>query len=243
MTTTDQREIQTETSSDSGDSPAGGGAPPTPGPTPPILPPSASRPRQRSILGRLTIGAMLIGLGVLALLDNMPDLAIEPDPRHYLALAVVILGGGLIVGGFAGRARWLIIVGAILVPTLMFSPVFEYEWNNDTFDLTVAPSTFALVEETYTHDVGNLVIDLTELPWDGETIEISASVDAGNLEIRVPGDVAVSGTATVDVGRVAAFGRESAGLGDPTIEFDEPGALGTLVIDARVGVGNIDIRR
>lgn len=241
MTTTDQ--IDTETGSASGDYPAGGGVPPTPSPTPPILPPSASPPRERSMLGRLTIGAMLIGLGLLALLDNIPDLPIEADPRHYLALAVVILGAGLVVGGFAGRARWLIIVGAILVPTLMFSPVFEYEWTNDTFDMSVAPATFDQVESIYTLDVGNLMIDLTGLPWDGETIEIAATVDAGNLEIRVPDDVAVSGTASVDVGRVAGFGRESAGLGDPTIEFDEPGELGTLIIDARVDVGNIDIRR
>lgn len=240
MTTT---EIETRASSSSGDSPTGGGTPPTPTPTPPILPPSASRPRERSMLGRLTIGAMLIGLGVLAFLDNLPDLPIQADPRHYVALAVVILGAGLLVGAFVGRARWLIIVGAILVPTLLFSPVFEYDWSSDTFDLQVAPATFELVDTTYTHDVGNLVIDLRDLPWDGELIDITATVDAGNLEIIVPDDVGVTGTASVDVGRVSVLGRESAGLGNPNIEFDEEGALGTVVIDATVDVGNIEIRR
>lgn len=241
MTTTEQ--IETEASSTSGDSPAGGGAPPTPGPTPPILPPSASKPRETSMLGRLTIGAMLIGLGLLALLDNIPDLPLEADPRHYLALAVVILGGGLILGGFAGRARWLIIVGAILVPTLMFSPVFEYDWSSDTFDQTVSPSAFEELEASYTVDVGNLVIDLRNLPWDGETVELSATVDAGNLEIRFPDDIAVIGEASVDVGRVSAQGRQSAGIGDPRLELDIPGDSGTVLLDARVDVGNIDIER
>lgn len=243
MTTTTDHTPETKSDSVSGDSPAGGGTPPTPTPTPPILPPSASKPKERSLLGRLTIGAMLIGMGVLALLDNIETLPIAAEPRHYLALAVVILGTGLVVGGFAGRARWLIIVGAILVPTLMFSPVFEYDWNSDTFDEFVAPVTFDQVQMTYNHDVGNLVIDLTDLPWDGQTIDLTANVDAGNLEIRVPADVGIVGEASVDVGRVGAPGRESAGLGDPTLEFNEPGELGTVYLNATVDVGNIDIRR
>ena len=49
----------------------GGGVPPTPTPTPPILPPAAQKPREYSFLGRLTVGFILLGLGLLALLDNL----------------------------------------------------------------------------------------------------------------------------------------------------------------------------
>jgi len=63
----------------------GGGVPPTPTPIPPILPPAAQKPREHSMLGRLTIGFMLLGVGVLALLDNIPGVAIEAEPRHYMA--------------------------------------------------------------------------------------------------------------------------------------------------------------
>lgn len=240
MTTTDER-TDLPTDSSSGDSPTGGGVPPTPTPTPPALPPSAAKPRERSILGRLTIAAMLIGMGVLALLDNIAAVPIDADPRHYLALAVAILGSGLIVGAFAGRARWLIIVGAILVPTLIFSPVFEFDWSSDRFDITSVPATFGDVQEFYDHDVGNLVIDLTELPWDGRTVSINANVDAGNLEIWIPHGVGLSGEASVDVGRVGAPGRESFGLGDPRIVFDDEGPLGTILLDVMVDVGNIEI--
>ena len=33
---------------------------------------------------------------------------------------------------------------------------------------------------------GNLVIDLTDLPRDGETVDLEARVDAGNIEIWLP---------------------------------------------------------
>jgi len=232
-----------ETDTPSGSVPVGGGAPPTPTPTPPILPPAASKPREHSFLGRITIGVMLVSLGVLAILDNVPGIALEPEPRHYMALAVTILGLGLVLGGFVGRARWLILLGVIMVPTMIFSPVFEYDWNTENFDRTIAPDNFEELESGYSLDVGNLVIDLSDLPWEGEEIDLSAEVDAGNIEIRLPRGVGLEGEASVDVGRVGAFGRESAGLGSPGLSFDEPGRLGTVNLDVMVDLGNIDIYR
>jgi hypothetical protein len=140
-----------------------------------------------------------------------------------------------------GRARWLIIPAAILIPTVLFSPAFEYEWNSENFDRSYAPDSFDELESGYTQEVGNLVIDLSDLPWDGEEIDLAASVDAGNLEIILPPGVGLEGEATVDVGRVAAFGRESSGLGGPGLTFDNPGPEGTVVLDAEVDLGNIDI--
>ena len=243
MTQTDTEAIVAKTDAPAGGSPSGDGTPPTPTPAPPILPPSASKPKERSILGRLTMGLMLPGLGTLAVLDNVPAIPIDPAPRHYMALAVTILGVGLLVGAFAGRARWLILVGAVLIPTLFLSPVFEWDWNSETFDVLVEPDTFTDVEEFYSIDVGNLVIDLRGLPWDGETINITADVDIGNIEIRTPQDVGIVGEATVNIGRVGAPGRESTGLGNPGLDFDETGTEGTLILEAHVDVGNIDINR
>ena len=220
---------------------SGGGPPPTPTPTPPVLPPAAPKPRETSYLGRITIGVLLVGLGILAILDNIPGIPIEPEPRHYVALALTILGVGLIVGGFVGRARWLIIPAAILIPTMLFSPAFEYEWTSENFDRTYSPDSFEELESGYTHEVGNLMRDLTDLPWAGEDVDLSVSVDAGNLEILLPPGVGLEGEANVDIGRVAAFGRESSGLGSPGLTFDSPGPRGTVTLDAEVDLGNIDI--
>ena len=247
MTTTDTKVSTTEIPTPPVFPPSGGtvggGVPPTPTPTPPILPPAAHKPREHSMLGRLTIGFMLLGLGILALLDNLPGVAIEPEPRHYMALAVTILGIGLLVGAWIGRARWLILLGVLMVPTMLFSPVFEYEWNSESFDREIAPITFEQLDPSYSLDVGNLNIDLTQLPWDGRTIDLDVAVDAGNVEIQLPQGVGLTGNAEVSVGRVAAPGRESSGLGNPAIDFDNPGPLGTVNLHARVDLGNIEISR
>lgn len=240
--TTSSETAQTETlESDSGDSPAGGFTPPPapPTPTPPDLPPA--KPREKSILGRLTIGFMLLGMGVLAIVDNVDALPIDARPQHYLALAVTILGVGLLVGSLAGRARWLILVGVLLIPPLLFSPVFNYERTTAEFHGRNAPVTFEQVEPIYDIDVGGMAIDLRSLPWEGEEVTIDASVDIGNLEIYIPEGVGVIGTSSVDIGRVSGPGRTSAGLGNRSLNWDEPGELGTVVLDAHVSIGNISI--
>ena len=160
-----------------------------------------------------------------------------------MPLAVTIVGVGLLVGAFVGRARWLILVAVILVPTMIFSPAFEYDWSDRDFDLDASPATFAEVEESYAIDLGEMVIDLRELPWDGEELRIEAAVDAGNLRIYIPEDVGIVGEASVDIGRVSEPGRSTGGLGDPTLTWDESGESGTVILDAHVDVGNIDIRR
>jgi phage shock protein PspC (stress-responsive transcriptional regulator) len=225
------------------DVPAGQAPPPPvkPTPTPPLLPPAASKPKERSVLGRLTIGVTFVGLGVLALLDRMPGLAIDADPRHYLALAVVIIGLGLLVGSVWGHAKWLILVGVFAVPTLLFSPAFELDWNEGEWDFTHVPVGFATVQESYSESFGDMVIDLTELPWGGETISMDVELDAGRVRIVVPEDVGLFGEASVNAGRVHVLGQESAGFGEPTVTYTEDGEAGSVELDVHVDLGEIEI--
>jgi phage shock protein PspC (stress-responsive transcriptional regulator) len=241
MTTTDTLE---STIPSSGVSPAGGTVSP-----PPVVPPTPTPPgpppakRETSILGRLTVGAMLLGMGILAILDNVDALAIEAEPRHYLALAVTILGVGLLVGSVLGRARWLILLGVIMIPTLAFSPAFEYDWDSSSFDSQVRPTSFEEIEPRYELDIGSMNIDLRELPWDGQELVIDAEVAMGSIEIELPDGVGIIGTATVDIGVVSEPGRSSSGLGDPHLDWNAPGELGTVLLGAEVNVGNIEISR
>lgn len=242
MNTTDTLETEATVT---GDSPAGGTTPPpyTPTPTPaqPTVPPT--KPRETSFLGRLTIGAMLVATGTLAVLDNISALPIDADPRHYLALAVTVLGIGLVVGSVLGRARWLILIGVFLVPTLTFSPAFQYDWDSPAFNRELTPVSFGEVDQDVSIEVGRLYIDLSELPWDGEEVFLDAEVAVGSLRITVPDGVGIVGRAGVDIGFVQEPGRSSSGLGERQLTWDSPGERGTLLLDADVNIGNLEISR
>jgi phage shock protein PspC (stress-responsive transcriptional regulator) len=214
---------------------------PTPTPTPPMLPPKA--PVERSILGRLTLGVAMLGVGILALLDQIPGVAIAAEPRHYLALAVTIIGLGLLVGTIWGRARWLILIAVFLIPGLFLTSLVEMDWDIERWEVAHAPMTFAQLDRTYTADAADMVVDLTGLPWDGEEVELTIRVDVGRVEVVVPEDVAVIGNASVDVGSVRGFGRESGGIGSPGLSFDEPGETGLLDLEVTLDVGSIEVVR
>ncbi len=168
---------------------------------------------------------------------------IDAQPRHYLALAVTIIGIGLLVGSVLGRARWLILLGVIMVPTLLFSPVFESNWTSTDFDQRVRPLTFEQVQPVYDIDLGTLIIDLRSLPWNGEDLTLDAQVDAGELQILLPDDVGIVGSASVDVGQVEEPGRSTGGLGQPTLTWNQEGTAGTVHLDAEVNIGHIQISR
>lgn len=216
--------------------------PPSPTPTPPILPPSRHRSPESSPLGRLTFGVMLIALAGLAVLDNTTSL-VSPEPRHYVALGVTVLGIGLLVGTIAGRARWLILVGILALPVLFSSPALEYdfaEWDTNT--VFVAPTEMDQLPPTYTQGLGELVIDLTGLDWSGQDISLDASLQIGQLRIIIPENITLTGTAEGSIGLVEFDGNESSGL-NPDLGLSAQGSAGTLELTASIGIGHLEIDR
>lgn len=226
--------------------PSEGGAdtpiPPTghrPGPPPPTTPPPPPSPP--SVLGRLTIGAGLLALGVLAIVDNVTPL-VDPQARHYLALATVVLGLGLLTGAFLGRARWMILLGVFLIPGLLVSPVTEVDWEGE-FERVVAPAALDGLPSTYRSSAGSYVFDLTESDWDGQELALDVEVAAGQIVIRLPEDVGLAGSARVGIGAIEAPDGDRGGLGDISRSFALPGDRGTLNVDLDVGAGVIEIHR
>ena len=243
MTTTTRMDSDTTETVEHVDGGAGSATPPpespTPTPTPPILPPPAG-PRPKSILGRVTFGVMAIALGVLALLDNATT-SIDPSPRHYIALAIAILGLGLIVGAFVGRARWLILVGVLGLPFLFGSPALEYDFRDwDSSTSSHIPASFGELQDDYDHSFGEMVIDLSALPWDGENVDIDIDMSIGSLRVLLPEDVAVTGLAEVGIGHVEFHRAQSSGL-SPELSLNSPGSRGSINLEASVAIGEIDI--
>lgn len=244
MTPTDPPDPESTSGTPSTDASLDVDAPPTPtsAPAPPVLPAGASEPEESSSLGRLTIGFMALGVGGMALFDAALGSAFAPSLHHYIAFAVTILGGGLLVGSIRGRARWLIIVAVVLVPVLVISPVFQWTWVSDAFDNRVQITDFESLDHVYAVDTGKLTIDLRGLPWDGEEVSLTARVDTGSLEVILPQGVGLTGFARVDFGRVRGPDGEITRIGNSRITFSRSGPDGSVTLDLYVDLGNINVR-
>lgn len=209
---------------------------------PPTPPPPPRPPRERSYLGRLAFGVAMLALGVLAVLDIAP-VAIDPRPRHYLALLAVVFGGALVVGAFRGRARFLILIGLLLVPALLVSPVFERGVAGD-WTLSAYPTSFTDLQTSYTVEVGNLELDLTGLPWDGENVDLRVTGEAAAIRIWVPSGVEINGRLDTRVGWLNSGSAGVGGISPGTLYLDEPGedpVWGSLMIDGQVDIGTIQV--
>ncbi|MGA7270286.1 MAG: LiaF domain-containing protein, partial [Acidimicrobiia bacterium] len=196
-------------------------------------------PRPPSILGRLTMGLGLLSLGILAVIDNVTTL-VDPQPRHYLALATVIVGAGLLTGSFIGRARWMILLGVFLLPPLVVSPAAEVNWNRD-LERTIHPASLQVLEPSYEAPAGRYVFDLTDVNWNGQTADLAVNMAAGEIIVVVPDGVGLSGTARVNVGEVRAPDGTRSGIGDITRTLDIPGEDGNLNLNLDLGFGSIQI--
>lgn len=229
-------------------------APVAPSPEPaPVAPPRSPKPprapkppRQSSPLGRITIGVAILALGVLAALDAAGLTWFQPEVRHYLGLATVAVGGGLLVGSLWGRARWLILVAAVLVPALLISPVVGVAQAASRY---IVAESFETLPTNHQFETQSLTIDLSGLPWNGENIELNISGDVGNITVLVPIDVSASGTARVGLGRIHLPSYYTSWPEvDRTVSFDHPGydeegpILGHVTVNAQVEVGGISVQ-
>ncbi len=207
----------------------------------PPAPPSPRRaPRPRSYLGRLTLACLLITIGILALLRNVD--AVDLEARHFAAAGMLVVGLGLLVGTFLGRARGLIVVGLLAVPILAASTAVRVPLNGEWGRETVRPIGTAELRPEYEHGVGRFVLDLTEVGLLTETTAVSVDQGIGELEVLVPADLSVSVDASVAAGEVQVFDRTHDGLDVSSIHPAQPGEP-TIELDLDLGVGRIAVVR
>jgi len=223
-------------------------APPTYGPpVPPQQPPPPPKPpKERSYLGRLTVSAALIVVGLMVGWNSASD----DDIRAVaiLAAALAVVAAGLVVGAFMGRARWLIAIAIPLTLATSATAVADEHLPGGVGERDWAPASVMRAERGYELAIGEGQLDLTRLPA-GSTADIDARVGFGELRVIVPRDATVHVDGHVAAGVVRAQGH-------PTLEDDdldasytfEPVAgtqpTGTVItVDADVVFGELEVRR
>ncbi len=212
-----------------------------PGP-PPQAPPSR--------LGRLTAGVLLVVLGGAWLADQVGVASV--GATEALALALLVIGGGLVVGGFWGRSRGLIAWGVVVAVLLLTVGTVQVglDTARTTFgdgvgDRSWTPATLAEVEDRYGLGLGDAELDLSAVDFAGEEREITATVGAGTLAVTVPADVDVTVRGTVNAGELDLFGQRTSGAGQVsrTVSDTVDDPDGALELETSVGAGEILVER
>jgi Cell wall-active antibiotics response 4TMS YvqF len=199
------------------------------------------------MLGGLTISAVLLALGVLAAADVS---GATPPDGAYPALALAVLGIGLLVGAWRGRARGLVWIGIVLsVVTLVASvagPWHDRRGRNGV-DLDLRPTSVSELPANADYSAGQVRYDLTAVPFDGQSARLDAEIGFGQIVVTVPKDVDVTVHASTGVGPVDLLGDDTGdGFGtDRTItDLGADGAGGgTLDLDLHAGFGSLEVRR
>lgn len=223
-----------------------GGYDRTTGSWPPAPPYKPVRRRRGPLLFMPTLALVVLGLGVLGLLDSNGHAV--PD-AGYAALALAIVGGMLVVGSFFGRAGGLVLLGLISAAALGTSAIAEPSYQGDR-DQVVRPTSTADLADTYSVPAGRIEIDLTRISEPsalaGKTI--TADVNAGEIVVIVPSEVAIELAADVRYGGAidTPDGLTRDGWGtdvERTYAADGGSSSAPLVLDLEAGFGHIDVRR
>jgi len=165
--------------------------------------------RERSVWGWFVVGLALATTGLLAVADQVG--IVSPHPVVYPALAMTILGVGLLASAWFGRARWLIALCLLLIlPTAALSMV-HVPFRGGFGQRSYAPATAADVAAPYRLIAGQMTIDLSGLTGESPAPVVTASVVAGHIRVLVPASVPVDVSGTVAAGTATVFGSTTSG--------------------------------
>jgi phage shock protein PspC (stress-responsive transcriptional regulator) len=206
-----------------------------------VVRPDAAPDRPRSYLGRLTASALLVLLGTVWVLDASG--VVDLDLALVAALALLLVGAGLLASAWFGRARGLIALGVVLMFVVGLLGFVDVPLRGGIGDPTYHPR--AAVHGDYSLAIGNLSVDLRDVDFAGRTRRVHAQLGIGQLNVTVPTGVRVVVDAHAGVGSVTAFGdssHECCPTDVHVVRSGSPGG-GTLHLDADVGAGHADISR
>ena len=202
--------------------------------------PRPSRPpRPRSALGLFTVGTALAVVGLLAMATTGG--VSQRDVRDLLGAAFLVIGAGLLIGTWLGRSRGLIVLGMVLAPLALVAVVLPVPLRGDVGERTFAvsdPETAPVYEML----AGDMRLDLRSLEPDAAGT-VHASLGFGRLLVLLPGDLNPMLETEIGIGEfeLSRLGARMEEGGLDVRRSIDLGGDGDLVLDLRVGIGQIDV--
>jgi len=217
--------------------------------------PAATRQRPpagpRSPVPGLTVAALLIVVGFLALLNRLT--ALQLDAPIFLGSALLVVGLGLVAAAFSnGRTArgGLIALGLVLSVALVAAS--SGPWDHDhggMGDVTFRPQTAAEVQSVYRGGLGDMTLDLSEIDVSDLSEPITTRVEhgLGDLEVLLPRTADVQMSVDVGLGSIDALGEDGR-QGQGFYPGDGAGSWvddGEAEIDLTVnsGLGDVEVSR
>ena len=203
--------------------------------------------RRKAKVGTATLGIAIMAAAGLAIAGNLaPGGGAWIGAGHIVGVVLAIVGLGLVFGAFKRSGRGLIALAVPLsVVGMGLTAIGGGENYRGVGDVTATPTSIAEVRPMYERSVGNVEVDLSNLPDTGE-VHIGAHTGIGNVEVTVPEFADVIVRCKVHIGHAECLGREEdaidAKIDRFTSEGNEPGGL-VINLDVTADTGNVEVRR
>jgi phage shock protein PspC (stress-responsive transcriptional regulator) len=196
-------------------------------------------PRPPSPLAWYVFAAVLVAIGLLAIASQVAK--VEVEPGQFFGAALGVIGIGLVVGAWWGRARILIMLALLLLPMAVTAGFMTAPLEGGLGDQRYAPANAAELRGEYRLMGGRLVLDLTGLSIGAQPIHIAASVAVGQLLVLMPPGVSVQLQARVGAGSTIVFGSREVGtsLEDRYVRHQPYGP--TYILDLEAGIGDVQV--
>lgn len=211
--------------------------------TQPVQATPRRQPRPPSPLGWYALGAALIGVGGMALASGAWDVAFTPGT--YAGVVLGVVGLALLIGAWFGHARFLIVVGLLLLPfawaaSLVDVPI-QGAWGQQRF----TPTSATEIRESYHLAGGQLSLDLSRVEASGgDPVTVDASIAFGQLTVLVPDGATVEVDASVGGGTLRLLdgsfddgthleGHAVTGAGAPDFILDLDAGIGSIRVETR----------
>lgn len=162
-----------------------------------------------------------------------------------VAGVVIALGAAIAGTAFIGEARriapWLLASALVLAIPAGATAAADIRFDGGIGERDYRPVAVTdIPADGYEFGVGQMVVDLRDLPWaNGQAISVSSKLGVGQMIVSVPTKVCVHSHATGKAGELLVRGDQSDGI-DPEIDQGMPRSdAPRLDLDAEVQIGQL----